>query len=62
MGKNGFANFFVFAKIVFAKNVCPRSGWLRGHNVGVVIDYAYTTMTTRTLSENFEGFSQIWKK
>ena len=36
---NGFANFFVFAKI-FAKNVCPRSQRLRWHGVNVVNDYA----------------------
>ena len=36
-GKNGFANFFVFAKIL-AKNVCPRSK--REHPVPVVVDYA----------------------
>ena len=32
------------------------------HRVGVVNDYADTTMTTQTLSENFEGFSQILKE
>ena len=31
-GTNSFANFFVFAKI-FAKNVCPRSCWLRWRTV-----------------------------
>ena len=43
-GKNDLANFFVFAKI-FAKireKTCVR----------VVVDYADTTMTTWTLSEN----------
>ena len=30
--ENGFANLFIFAKI-FAKNVCPRSRWLRGHPI-----------------------------
>ena len=24
------------------KNICPRSCWLRGHDVGVVVDYADT--------------------
>ena len=47
--ENGFANFFVFAKI-FAKNVCPRS--LCGHRVSAVNDYADTLSayltTTRT--------------
>ena len=28
----------------------------------MVNDYAYTDKTTRTLSENFEGFSQILKE
>ena len=36
-----FRNFFVFTKI-FAKNVCPRSLWLRLHNVIVVVDYIDT--------------------
>ena len=28
----------------------------------IVLDYADTDKTTRTLSENFEGFSQILKE
>ena len=47
-GKNGFANF-----IVFAKNVCPPSQRLRGHGVSVVNDNANTTKTTQTLLDNF---------
>ena len=35
---------------------------LRGHGVGVVNNYADTSMTMITLFENFEGFSQISKK
>ena len=38
-GKNGFANFFVFAKI-FAKNVCPRSQQIRWHRFSIFNDYA----------------------
>ena len=49
-GQNGFANFFFFAKI-FAKTY-----------VGIVNDYEDTSMTTRTLFENFEGFSHILKE
>ena len=52
IGKNSFANFFVFAKI-FTKNVCPhsqrlhwhpfqRSHWLLWHRVSIVNDYADT--------------------
>ena len=41
---------------------CPRSRWLRGHGVDKVNDYADTSMTTRTLFENFESFSQILKE
>ena len=33
-----------------------KSHWLREHDVN---DYADTDKTTRTLSEKFEGFSQI---
>ena len=39
--------------------LCQR---LRGHGVGVVNNYANTDKTTRTLLENFEGFSQILKE
>ena len=38
------------------------SRWLRGHDVGVVVDYADTDKTTPTLSENFEAVSQILKQ
>ena len=44
---------------VFAKNGSLRSRWLCGHHVGVVVDM---TKTMRTLSVNFEGFSQILKE
>ena len=53
-GKNGFAKSFVFASI-FAKNVCLCCTWVRGQ-------YADTTMTTRTPTANFEGFSQTLKR
>ena len=54
-------------------DMCWNSHWLRGHDVGVVIDYedngvgvvnkyVNTDKTMRTLSENFEGFSQILKE
>ena len=36
---NGFATFFDLPK-KFAKIICPSSRWLRGHGVGVAIDYA----------------------
>ena len=35
---------------------------IRRHSVSVVNDHADTDKTTRTLSENFEGFSWILKK
>ena len=54
-------------------DMCWNSHWLRGHDVGVVIDYednsvgvvnkyVNTDKTMWTLSENFEGFSQILKE
>ena len=46
----------------FLKIGCLQSRWLWRHRVLVVVDYADTSMTTRTLFENFEGFSQILKK
>ena len=53
-------NLFVSAKI-FTKNYtpsrCQRGRWLR-----VVNDYVNTDKTTWTLSEYFEGFSQILKE
>ena len=55
------SNFFVFAK-KFDSKVCPRSQRLRRHGVGIVNNNADTDKTTRTLSENFEGFSQILKE
>ena len=48
--------------LIFSKIACLRSCWLRGHGVGVVNDYADTSMTTWTLFENFEGFSKILKE
>ena len=33
-----------------------------GHSVGIVNDYPDMYKTTQTLSENFEGFSQILKE
>ena len=36
--------------------------YILGLNVDVVSDYADTSMTTQTLFENFEGFSQILKE
>ena len=41
---------------------CQCSQRLCGHGVSVVNDYADTDKTTQTLSENFEGFSQILKE
>ena len=41
---------------------CQQSQRLRRHCVSVVNDYADTDKTTWTLSENFEGFSQILKE
>ena len=74
-GKHGVAKFFVFAKIlkkirektcvcivVDYADTCQHSRWLHKYRVGVVNDYADTDKTTRTLSENFEGFSQILKE
>ena len=36
--------------------------YFRKLDVSVVVDYADTSMTMRTLFENFEGFSEILKK
>ena len=36
--------------------------YILGLNVDVVNDYADTSMTTQTLFENFEDFSQILKE
>ena len=47
---------------IFLKIGCLQSRWLWQHRVLVVVDYADTSMTTRTLFENFEGFSQILKE
>ena len=73
-GKNDSANFFVFAKI-FVKNgklfYFGKSNkksnknviwYFRKLGVRVVNNYADTSMTTKTLFENFEGFSQILKE
>ena len=46
----------------FHETRCRRSQQLRGHGVGVVNNYADTSMTMITLFENFEGFSQILKE
>ena len=54
-------HFHFFAKI-FAKIVSPHSQGLRRHGVSVVKDYPDTDKTTRTLSENFRGFSLILKE
>ena len=41
---------------------CRCSHWLCRYSVGVVNNYAATDKTRWTLSENFEGFSQILKE
>ena len=41
---------------------CWRLHWLRRHGMGIVNNYSERSMTTRTLLENFEGFSQILKE
>ena len=48
--------------LIFSKIGYLRSRWLRRHSVGIVNDYTDTSMTTRTLFENFESFSQILKE
>ena len=52
------------SNLKFSKIVCPRCRWLCGHGVPVDVDYMDMDIdkTTQTLSENFEGFSQIWKE
>ena len=63
-------NYFTFEKVKkvtksnlkFSKIVCPRCRWLCGHGVPVDVDYMDMDKTTQTLSENFEGFSQILKE
>ena len=68
IGKNGFAKFFVFAKI-FEKKICPRFAkslttltqcqrgcWLPWHSVSVVVDYGTSTQYRRGRWLHF------WKK
>ena len=43
-------------------DICWNSRWLRRHGVSIANDYADTDKTTRTLSENFEGFSQLLRE
>ena len=38
-------------------DMCRNSPWLHGHNVGKVVDYEDTTMTTQTSMANLEGLS-----
>ena len=57
-----FREIFSFSQKIFAKNVCPRRQRLCRQGDGVVNDYADTDKTTRTLSKNLEGFSQILKE
>ena len=52
----------VSAWLLTRQTPCRRSCWLWCHRIRIVVDLADTTMTTQTLSENFEGFSQILKK
>ena len=51
------------ALVMTTRTRCWHRHWPRGYGVGVVIEHANIdmTMTTRTLLENFEGFSQILK-
>ena len=56
-----FREIFCFRKDIREKDV-SRIRWLSGHRVRKVNDYTDRTKTTPTLSENFEGFSQILKE
>ena len=56
-------NYFTFADTMAAKSLttrtrCQRSQRLRGHDKGL----ADTRKSTRTLSENCKGFSQLLKE
>ena len=51
-----------FRQYFYEKNSTWAPYELRGHCVGVVNNYADTSMTMWTLFENFEGFSQILKE
>ena len=52
----------LFRRSIDYADMCWNSQWIRQHYDGVVVDYMDTDKSMQTLSENFEGFSQILKE